>query len=154
MQMDNKKVFTVMGVVALFLVSMIISQYYNALNKAELVKKRKAEYGSLQFSGKVSSYKVYRYMNKNYYKICVKLDSPNVKPMHIFDDDDAINIKGGIATFSAGYLNHILGPADSVAVNAGNSGKIVFHYAANVLDERTLGFDPMGLRESDLLACN
>jgi len=144
----------VMGVVALFLVSMIISQYYNALNKAELVKKRKAEYGGLQFSGKVTGYKVYRYMNKNYYKICVKLDSSNIKPLHIFDEDDAITIKGGIATFSAGYLNHTLGPADSVAVNVGNGGKMVYHYTANVLDERTLGFEPMGLAEGDLRGCN
>jgi hypothetical protein len=151
--MENKKIFMMMGIFALFLVSMIVSQYYNALNKAELQKKRKAEYGKLQFNGKVVNYRVYKYMNKNYYQICVKLDSAKTKDFFIYNDDDALTIKNGMATFSAGYLNHILGPADSVSVNANNSAQIVYHYKDNALNETPLGFDPMGLQKSDLNSC-
>jgi len=144
-----------MGILALFLVSMIISQYYNALSKAELQKKRKAEYGSLQFTGKVTHHRVYRYMNKNYYQVCVKLDSARVKDIFIFNDDDCLKIKNGMATFSAGYLNHTLGPADSVAANVNHSGKIELYYKKdNVLTKTDLGFDPMGLQKSDLNNCN
>ncbi len=139
-----------LGIFALFLVSMVISQYYNALNKAGLQKKRKAEYGNIQFTGKVINYRVYKYMNKNYYQICVKLDSAKAKDFFIYDDDDCLSIKNGIATFSAGYLNHILGPADSVAVNPNNSGEVVYHYTDNALTKTPLGFDPMGMQKSDL----
>ena len=144
-----------MGLFALFLVSIIISQYYNTLNKAELQKKRKAEYGNLHFSGKVAATKVYRYLNKNYYKICVKIDSSaNIKPIEIYNDDDALHIDNGTATFSAGYLNHILGPADSVTVNTGNNGKVIFYYAGGVSDSRKFAFEPMGLSKNDLEGCN
>ena len=144
-----------MGILAFFLVSMIISQYYNALSKAELQKKRKAEYGSLQFTGKVIHYRVYRYMNKNYYQVCVKLDSARVKDIFIFNDDDCLKIKNGMATFSAGFLNHTLGSADSVAVNMNHSGKIELYYKKdNVLTKTDFGFDPMGLQKSDLNNCN
>jgi hypothetical protein len=139
-----------MGMFALFLVSMIISQYYNTVNQAALAAKRKTEYGWLHFSGKVAGYKVYRYMNKNFYKICVKLDSANKRPFFLYNDDDAINIKDGIAIFSAGYLNHTLGPADSVAINMDNSDKIELYYPGNVLDKRKFAFEPMGLVRTDL----
>ena len=143
-----------MGIFALFLVCMVVSQYFNAVRKAELQKVRKAEFGKLQFKGMVINHKVYRYMNKNYYQVCVKLDSANIKELNIFNDNDCIEIKNGIATFSAGYLNNILGPVDSVAVNINNSGQIIYHYKANARDEHPLGFDPMGLTKSDLNACN
>ncbi|HEY5326545.1 MAG TPA: hypothetical protein VIJ27_06060 [Mucilaginibacter sp.] len=143
MEIDNKKVFIIMGIFALFLVSMVVSQYYNAARKAGLQKVRKAEFGKLQFKGTVINHKVYRYMNKNYYQVCVKLDSANMKELTIFNEDDCVKIKDGIAAFSAGYLNNILGPVDSVAVNINNSGQIIYHYKGNARDEHPLGFDPM-----------
>jgi len=151
--MDNKKVFAVMGVVALFLVSVIISQYYGALSKADLVKKRKAEYGWLHFSGKVISCRVYKYINKSFYQVCVKLDSPNVKPVMVYNDDDAIKISNGIATFSAGYIDKFVGLADSVTVNM-NRGKIIFFRNRYMIAKKELGFDPMGLKKDDLNSCN
>src|SRR5215469_12118188 len=150
MQPNNNKIFIMMGLFAVFIVSMVISQYYNAQHKSELLKKRKAEYGSLHFTGKVISYKSYRYMNKNFYKICVKLDSANVKPLNIYNDDDAIRISNGTATFSAGYLNHILGPADSVAANIDNDGKIFLIHQGGVSEKRDFKFEPMGLTKDDL----
>ena len=143
-----------MAVVAFFLISVILSQYYNAERSAKEQKIRKAEIGHLQFKGKVTGSKVYRYFGKNYYIACVKLDSSNVKSLYIYNNLDCIKIKNGVATFSAGYLNHILGVVDSVAVNINDSGKVIFHYKGNARDERPLGFDPLGLKESDLNACN
>ncbi|HZY35650.1 MAG TPA: hypothetical protein VFE53_03315 [Mucilaginibacter sp.] len=152
--MDHKKVFAVMGIGALFLISLVISQYYNALNQAELQKKRKTEYGWLHFTGKVSHYRLYKYMNKNFYQVCVKLDSPNLKPVMVYNDDDAIKVNKGIATFSAGYYDRVLGPADSVAVNVDNSGKVIFHYATHAIAKQDFKFEPMGLLRKDLDGCN
>jgi hypothetical protein len=154
MEMDNKKVFAVMGVIALFLVSIIISQYYGALSKADLAKKRKADYGWLHFSGKVGHYRMYKYMNKSYYQVCVKLDSPNVKPITVYNDDDAIKVNSYIDTFSAGYINKFVGLADSVAVNVHNNGKIIFFRTGYMIAKKDLAFDPMGLQRGDLDSCN
>ncbi len=144
-----------MGLFALFVVGMIVSQYYNTLHKAELLKKRKAEYGWLHFSGKVTGYKTYRYLNKNYYKVCVKLDSANMKPISIYNDDDAIRVSNGTATFSAGFLNHTLGPADSVEANMDNSGKLIlYHHSNNVSEKIDFKFEPMGLTKDDLKGCD
>jgi hypothetical protein len=154
METDNKKVFAVMGVVALFLVSIIISQYYGALSKADLTKKRKKEYGWLHFSGKVTHCRVYEYVNKSFYQVCVKLDSPNVKQVVVFNDDDAIKVSNGVATFSAGYIDKFVGLADSVAVNMKNSRKIIFFRAGYMIAKKDLAFDPMGLQRDDLNNCN
>jgi hypothetical protein len=154
MEIDNKKIFFGMAVIALFLISVIVSQSYNAERNANEQKIRLTEIGRLQFKGRVINSKVYRYFGKNYYMVCVKIDSANVKNLYIFNNLDCIKIKNGIATFAAGYLNHILGVVDSVAVNINNSGKIIFHYKGNARDELPLGFDPKGLKESDLNACN
>jgi len=143
-----------MGVVALFLVSIIISQYYGALSKADLTKKRKTEYGWLHFSGKVVHYRMYQYMRKSYYQVCIKLDSPNVKPVTVYNDDDAIKVSNGTATFSGGYIKKFLGLADSVAVNIHNNGKIIFYHTGYMIDKKDFAFDPMGLRRGDLDSCN
>jgi hypothetical protein len=154
MEPDHKKVFFGMGLIALFLVSVAISQYFNSIRKAEQQKTRLSQIGRLHFKGKVISSKVYRYVGKNYYMVCVKLDSANVKDFYIYNDLDCIKIKNGIATFAAGYLNHTLGIVDSVNVNINNSGKIIFHYKGNARDELPLGFDPMGLKERDMNVCD
>ena len=154
MESDNKKVFTVMGVFALFLVSIIISQYYGALSKADLEKTRKAEYGGLHFSGKVIHCRMYQYMRKNYYQLCVKLDSPGVKDIALYNDDDAIKVSNGIATFSGGYIKKFLGLADSVTVNMKNSGKIIFFKTGYMIDKKDFSFEPMGLQKEDLNNCN
>jgi hypothetical protein len=154
METDNKKVFAVMGVVALFLVSIIISQYYGALSKADLTKKRKTEYGGLHFSGKVMHCRVYKYLNKSFYQVCVKLDSPNVKPVIVYNDDDAIKVSNGTATFSGGYIKKFLGLADSVAVNMHSNGKIIFYRTGYMIDKKDFAFDPMGLQRDDLNNCN
>jgi len=153
MQIDNKKIFFGMAVVAFFLISVIVSQTNNAERKAEQQKIREKEIGKLQFKGKVISSKIYKYYGKNYYLVCVKLDSANVHYFYIYNDLDCIKIKNGIATFSAGYLNHVLGPVDSVAANINNSGKVEFHYKGNARDEYPMAFDPMGLKENDLNSC-
>ena len=154
MEIENKNIFLGMGLIALFLISVIITQSYNVARKAKDEKQRVAEIGKLQFKGKVISTHIYKYYGKNYYIACVKLDSSNVKSLHIYNDLDCIQIKDSIATFSAGYLNNILGPIDSVAVNINNSGKVIFHYKSHARNEYLLGFDPFGLKESDLNACN
>jgi hypothetical protein len=154
MDPQQKKIFMMMGIFAVFMVSMIISSYYNAMRKADVQKARMAAFGKVQFKGKVTSYRQYKFMNKPAYQVCVKLDSGNVNSLYIYNDNDALKIKDSIATFSAGYLINILGPIDSVAVNIGNSGKIFFHYKAKAWDEHPLGFDPNGLQKSDLNYCN
>ena len=154
MEMDNKKVFAVMGIGAFFLISFVVSQYYNAANQVDLQKKRKSEFGWLHFTGKVTHYRVYKYMNKNFYQVCVKLDSPNIKPVMVYNDDDAIKVNNGIATFSAGYFNKILGPADSVAVNMDKSDKVILHYAGHAIAKTDFKFEPMGLQRGDLDSCN
>src|SRR5271165_4981770 len=128
MEIDNKKIFFGMAVIAFFLISVIVTQSFNAERNAEDQKNRMAEIGKLQFKGKVIGSKVYKYFRKDYCLVCVKIDSPEVKNLYVFNDLDCIKIKNGVATFSAGYLNHILGMVDSVAVNINNSGKVVFHY--------------------------
>lgn len=143
-----------MGVIALFLVSLLFTQSYNAVRKADEQKKRKAELGKVAFSGKVISTKTYHYFGKSYYQVCVKLDTSSVNSLNVFNDLDCIRIKNGMATFSAGYLNPVLGATDSVAANINNSGKVVFHYKAHAIETRALGFDPMGLKENDLDWCN
>lgn len=143
-----------MGLFALLLVSVVISQYYNALNQAELGKTRRAEYGRIHFSGKVIHYRIYRYMNKKFYQVCVKLDSANVKSLLVYNDDDAIKIDKGTATFSAGFFNRVLGAADSVSVNMNNSDKVVLYYStAHAIDTRDFKFEPMGLQRGDLDSC-
>jgi hypothetical protein len=154
MEIDNKKVFLVMAAIALFLASVVISQSFNAERKLKEQKIRLSQIGKLQFKGKVINSKIYRYVGKNYYLVCVKLDSTSVQDFYIFNDLDCIKIKNGIATFAAGYLNHTLGVVDSVAVNINNSGKVIFHYKGNARDVLPLGFDPMGLKESDMNTCN
>jgi hypothetical protein len=153
MEMAHKKVFAVMGMGALFLIAFVISQYYNALNQAELGKKRKAEYGWLHFSGKVTHYRVYKYMNKNFYQVCVKLDSPNAKSITIYNDDDALKVTRDAATFSAGYFNKVLGPADSVAINMDKSDIVILHYASHAFAKTDFKFEPMGLQRGDLDSC-
>jgi hypothetical protein len=93
-------------------------------------------------------------MNKNYYRICILLDTPATRPLHIYDDDDAIGIENNMATFSAGYLNSVLGPADSVAVNEEGSDKILFYYRGHAFEKKDFEFDKMGLAQSDLKGCN
>jgi hypothetical protein len=150
---DNKKIFLGMAVIALFLVSVLLTQTFNTAHKAEDKKKRLAEIGKLQFKGKVISTKTYRYFGKNYYQVCVKLDFSTVDNLHLFNDLDCISIKNGIAAFSAGYLNNVLGPVDSVSANIGNNGKVMFYYKTHAVDSHPIGFDPMGMKESDLHAC-
>lgn len=143
-----------MGLFALLLITIIFSQYNSAMNKAELQKKREKEYGTLSFSGKVVHYRLYKYMSKNYYQVCVKLNQPNAKPLTIFDDDDAIRIANGMATFSAGYYNRVLGAADSVSANPDKSDKLMLYYnAANAVDRKDFNFEPMGLQRTDLDSC-
>jgi hypothetical protein len=154
MEMDNKKVFAVMGAGAFFLICFVVSQYYGLLNKADLQKKRKAEYGWLHFSGKVINCKTYTYVHKSFYQVCVKLDSPDVKPVMVYNDDDAIKVSNGIATFSGGYINKFLGLPDSVAVNKNNNGKIIFYRTRYIIAQKNLGFDPMGLKRNDLNSCD
>jgi len=143
-----------MGLFALFFVSMIISSYFNAMHKADLQKTRKAQYGKLQFKGKVINFRQYKFMNKPAYQVCIKLDSCNVKSLYIYNENDALKIKDSVATFSAGYLINILGPIDSVAFNIDNSGKVFYHYKAKAWDEHPISFDPFGLQKSDLNYCN
>jgi hypothetical protein len=143
-----------MGIIALFLMGVVTTRTCNAINDAKDQKTRKTEFGKLQFKGRVISSKTYRYFNKNYYLVCVKLDSTNVNSLYVFNNLDGIKIKNGIATFAAGYLNPVLGVADSVAANINNSGKVIFHYKAHAVDVHPLGFDLMGLKEGDLNACN
>jgi len=152
--MDNRRVFMTLGVFALFMVGLVISQYRNALDNLELGKKRHAEYGGVHFSGKVTGYKTYRYMNKNCYRICVRLDSVAAKSLVVFDDNDAISINDTLAVFSAGYLNHVLGTADSVAVNEAGSDKIMLYYRGRAVEKRDFSFDRMGLSQTDLKGCN
>jgi len=154
MEPDQKKIFMGMAVVACFLVSVIISQYYNAERKAAEEKIHLQQVGKLQFKGKVVNSRKYRYFGKNYYIVCVKLDSGSVKNFYVYNNLDCLKIKDSIATFSAGYLNPVLGVVDSVAVNINNSGQIIFHYKGNARDELPLKFDPLGLTENDLKACN
>ena len=142
-----------MGLIALFLCSVFISQFYNMQRKAADQKTRLEQIGKLQFKGKVINTKNYKYYGKNYYIVCVKLDS-TANDIYIYNDLDCIKIKHGIATFSAGFLNHTLGAADSIAVNINNSDKIVFHYKDNAEEKFPLGFEPMGMHEDDLKACD
>lgn len=143
-----------MGIIALFLMGVVTTRTCNAIRKAKDQKTRKAEFGKLQFKGKVIGSKTYRYFNKNYYVVCVKLDSTSVNNLYIFNNLDGIRIRNGIAAFAAGYLNPVLGVADSVSVNMNNSGKVEFYYKAHALETRPLGFDLMGVKESDLNTCN
>lgn len=154
METGDKKIFLGIAVIAFFLISVIVSQSNNAQRKADEQKTRQRELGKLQFKGKVISSKTYKYYGKNYYLVCVKLDSASVHDFYIYNDLDCIKIKNGIATFSAGYLNHVLGAVDSVSANINGNGKVVFHYKGNARDEYPLAFDPMGLKESDLSACD
>jgi hypothetical protein len=143
-----------MGIVALFLVGLVTTRSCNAMREAGDHKTRMAEFGKLRFKGKVVGSKTYHYFNKNYYLVCVKLDSTSVYSLRVFNNLDGISIRDGIATFAAGYLNPVLGVVDSVSVNMNNSGKVELYYKAHAREERPLGFDLMGIRESDLNACN
>ncbi|MBS1504267.1 MAG: hypothetical protein JST32_19520 [Bacteroidetes bacterium] len=154
MAVDNKKIFFGMGLIAIFLVSVMLTQTYNVMRKAEVQKKRLSEIGKLQFRGKVVGVRTYRYYNKNYYQVCVKLDYSTVDNLSLFNDLDCIRINKGMATFSAGYLNNILGPVDSISANIGNNGKVIFYYKTHATDSHPLGFEPMGLKEGDLNYCN
>jgi hypothetical protein len=154
MAMENKNIFLAMGVIALFLVSMLFTQSYNATRHAKEQKQRAAYLGKVQFKGKVTGIKTYRYFGKNYYQVCVKLDTTTADTLNIYNELDCIRIKNDRATFSAGYLNPVLGAADSIAANIDNSGKVVFHYRAHAIETRPFGFDPMGLKRSDLDWCN
>ena len=142
-----------MGVIGLFLVSLLLTRSCNAAHQAAEQKKRMAVLGKVQFRGKVTGIRTYRYFNKNYYQVCVKLDTCSVSDLYLFNELDCIRIKNGVATFSAGYLNNILGAADSVAANINNSSKVIFHYKTHAIETRALGFDAMGLQKSDLDWC-
>jgi hypothetical protein len=154
MEASHKKIFFGMGIAAVFLISVIISQSYNAQRNGDEQKIREKEIGKLQFRGRVISSKTYRYFGKNYLLACIKLDSANVKSLYVYNDIDCIKIKNGIATMPVGYLNNILGPVDSVAFNINNSGKVTFHYKNKAVHQLLLGCDPFGLPESELNACN
>ncbi len=142
-----------MALGAIFMVSLVVSQLFNAQRKAREHQIRVSLLGNLHFKGKVISSKNYRYYGKIYYQVCVKLDSVNVKNFYVYNDLDCLRIKDSIATFSAGYLNHTLGVADSVEANMKNSGKLVLYYRGHAKDSAPLGFDPKGLHEDDLKNC-
>jgi hypothetical protein len=154
METGDKKIFFGMAIIAFFLISIIVSQSNNAQRKADKQKTRQKELGKLQFKGKVIGSKIYKYYGKNYYLVCVKVDASSVSDFYIYNDLDCIKIKNHIATFSAGYLDNVLGMVDSVSANMNDDGKVIFHYRGNARDEYPLAFDPMGLRERDLNACN
>lgn len=143
-----------MGIIALFLVGVVTTRTCNAIREVEDHKTRLAAFSKLQFKGKVIGSKTYRYFNKNYYVVCVKLDSTSVNSLYIFNNLDGIRIRNGIATFAAGYLNPVLGVVDSVSVNMNNNGKVEFYYKVHAREEHPLGFDQMGVKESDLNGCN
>jgi len=143
-----------MALIALFVISVGVSAYINALKKAGLHKTRQAEFGNLQFTGKVVHVRLYEFMKDKCYQVCVKLDSANVKDFSVYNDDDAIKINDGIATFAAGHLDKIFGPADSVAVNVNHSGKVLLYYRdKSFIKFDDFGFEHYGIKKSDLNYC-
>jgi len=61
-------------------------------------KKRVDIIGNIQFKGKVINSKVYEFAGKNYYMICVQIDTCNVKTFYVLNDLCALKIKNNIAT--------------------------------------------------------
>ncbi|BAU52912.1 hypothetical protein [Mucilaginibacter gotjawali] len=154
MKIQEQKIYQLMGVIALFVISMGVSTYINALNKAELHKTRQAEFGNLVFKGKVIHVRFYEFMKSKCYQVCVKLDSAGVKDFSVYNDDDAIKIKDGIATFAAGHLDKTFGPVDSVAVNVNHSGKVFLYYRdKSFIKFDDFSFEHFGMKKSDLNFC-
>ncbi|MDR3695202.1 hypothetical protein [Mucilaginibacter sp.] len=154
MKIQEQKIYQLMAVIALFVISMGVSTYINALKKAELHKTRQAEFGNLQFKGKVVHVRIYEFMKRKCYQVCVKIDSADVKDYTVYNDDDAFKIKNGIATFAAGYLDKTFGPVDSIAVNVDHSGKVLLYYRdKSFIKFNDFGFEPYGMKKSDLNFC-
>ena len=154
MKIQESKIYQLMAVIALVVIGMGVSTYVNALKKAELHKTRQTEFGNLQFKGKVVHIRFYQFMKSKCYQVCVKLDSADVKDFSVYNDDDAIKIKDGIATFAAGRLDKNFGPVDSVAVNVDHGGKVLLYYRdKSFIKFNDFGFDPFGMKKSDLNYC-
>jgi hypothetical protein len=154
METSHKQIFGGMAVIAGFLVCVIVSQLYNAGRKDGEQKIHVEKISKLQFKGRVTGSKRYTYFRKNFYRVCVTLDSSSVKSLYIYNNRDCIKINNGVATFSAGFLDPKSGIADSVAANIHNSGKLIFYYPNRSRQEVPLGFNARGLTESDLKACD
>src|ERR1700733_12694596 len=108
-------------IVAIFLVVMItffIIMMRNWMNQSSQDEKsRLSVTGNIQFKGKVINSKVYDFGGRNYYLICVQLDTSNVKSFYVFNDQAFLKIKNNIATMAAGFLDTYYGAATYVEVN-------------------------------------
>ena len=152
--MDDKKIVYVIATFMLFLMIVLLSRSNNEAEKARKQKVREVQIGKLQFKGRVISSRIYKYAGKNYYMICVKLDSSNVKSFTIYNELNCLKIHNNIATMPAGVLNNTLGVVDYVEMNINNSKQIVYHYKDRARQEFPLELDPRGVQESDMDFCN
>lgn len=110
--------------------------------------------GRIQFKGKVINSKTYRYSDKDYYLVCIKLDYSNTKDICLYNDVCCLKIKNGIATLAAGVLDKSVGVASYVEVNIGYNRKITLRYTNGDHDSFILTLATSGLPEQYMSICN
>lgn len=120
----------------------------------EQQKQRLAITGNIEFKGKVINSKIYQYAGKDYYMVCVKLDTCNIKNFYVLNDICALKIKDSKATFSAGVYVPYDGIVDYVEVNVKKSGKIKYRFKNGDVGEYELVLANSGVSTEDMNVCN
>lgn len=137
-------------IITVFIIIFILQTKQSDKNE----KKRVDIIGNIQFKGKVINSKVYEFAGKNYYMICVQIDTCNVKTFYVLNDLCALKIKDNIATLSGSKYSPDFGFPDYVEINMNKDGKTKFHFKNGTVDEFEWLLHTNGLTEKDLNFCN
>ncbi|QEC79299.1 hypothetical protein [Mucilaginibacter ginsenosidivorax] len=154
MNTKTKGIFFILFFLIAIIVIFIIVFNLQSNRSDQVDKDRLALTGNVQFKGKVIKSKIYEYAGKNYYMICIQLDTCNVKKFYVFNERSALKIKNNIATISAGVFVPYYGVVNYVEVNIKNNKKIKFFYKTGDIHEYELNLANNGLSENDMNLCD
>jgi len=117
-------------------------------------KERFALVGKIHFKGKVIDSKVYPFAGKDYYMVCVQLDTCNVKNFYVLNDLCALKIKNNIAAFSGSVYNPNLGFPTYIEINMKNDGKTKVQFKDGTVYEYKWLLHTNGLTPEQMNICN
>jgi len=134
----------------LFIVYVIVTSDKSSNLQDKRFQKQIELIGKIRFKGEIINKKIYRYADKNYHLISIRLDYSNTKDIYMFNDLCCIKIKNGTAVISAGVYEPALGEPKYVEVNMNNDDKIKTTYKDGSSTVNICTLDPYGASEQDM----
>lgn len=141
--------------VAFGIIVLLSTNNFDEGNSTYFQEVRNGPLGKISFKGTVINYKIVHNedFGRNYFLMCIKLDYSNTDSFYYFQDKNALIIKNGIATMSAGSYEPNHNPV-YVEININNNYKDIFYYKDGSKDIFELNFDHTGISKEDMNYCN